>query len=396
MRPVVIAGAGPPLQYSTNKQLEAPAYRGYDVDLRERWEDMIKADVIGKLHALINAWVTGGAPLTPQGTPAFPKDSPEESNYKEYTALLFQGGKGLGWGAARRDLIGQIGQYCSYCGSPIFSHLHIEHVLPKSFFPDHIFEWSNFLLACASCNSAKSNAPNQATVPRSRKLTADSVAYITNQNSMEYLWPFYDWSSFPQDPGYPFRFLLCHMGVPKGGRAKTLRFLDEINWPTAAGLMNLLERGELRQERSLYFYTRDNAKQYIGVKVEVVEAEVRRVPRLWLAADRLVDLANLNTVLKSSDSAKSVDFRIFNRTTAYLRALLLRHRLAAACEAGDAALFTSLVEVAKITVKNTGFWPVWAQVLGNLDLNGVQTQAFLRDIFPGTSAVTWTFPYLPS
>jgi hypothetical protein len=114
---------------------------------------------------------------------------------------------------------------------------------------------------------------------------------------------------------------------------------------------------------------------------------------LRFAAQRIVDLARLNTVLEASDSSKSVDFRILNRTTAYLRALLLRHRITIASEAGDAGLITSLVNIAGITVRNTGFWPVWAQVLGDVVLDGSKAQDFLRDIFPGTSPVEWTFPY---
>jgi hypothetical protein len=390
MRPVVIVGSGSPiLQYRADTQLNAPAYQGYDVDQRERWRVHSKASVILTLHDVINIWIAAGAPLT-SGTPNLSGDPTNEDQYEEFTGLLLKGGKG--WGDARRDLIGQIGQYCSYCGSPIFSHLQIEHVLPKTFFPDHIFEWSNFLLACATCNSAKSNAPNQATVPGAPKSTQDAVDYINNKNALNYLWPFADWASLPAKTKYPFRFVPCNLGQLKGDRSRNLRFTANIDQNTVDRLMNLFESGELEHERGLYFYWRGRAKQYFGVRVVVPQTYSRKFARLTAAAKQIVILAKLDNVLKTGDGAKSVDYRIFNRTTAYFRARLLRKRISDACEEGDPGLLTSLIETSRITIKNTGFWPIWLQVLGDIDLNGVGTQAFLRSIFPGTSDIDWLFP----
>ncbi len=58
---------------------------------------------------------------------------------------------------AQGPLIEQIGRYCSYCERWVASAIHIEHKQPKSLYPDLKFLWSNFLLACSNCNSAKSN-----------------------------------------------------------------------------------------------------------------------------------------------------------------------------------------------------------------------------------------------
>jgi len=60
---------------------------------------------------------------------------------------------------ARDDLIGRVGDYCSYCEVALHSQVDVEHVLPKSLHPTHALEWSNFLLACTNCNSIKGNTP---------------------------------------------------------------------------------------------------------------------------------------------------------------------------------------------------------------------------------------------
>jgi 5-methylcytosine-specific restriction endonuclease McrA len=40
---------------------------------------------------------------------------------------------------------------CNYCENN--EATDIEHILPKSFFPQAAFRWENYLLACKTCNS---------------------------------------------------------------------------------------------------------------------------------------------------------------------------------------------------------------------------------------------------
>lgn len=56
---------------------------------------------------------------------------------------------------ARDALIGRIGDYCSYCEVCLHGSIHVEHVQPKTPQPALKREWTNFLLACDSCNSVK-------------------------------------------------------------------------------------------------------------------------------------------------------------------------------------------------------------------------------------------------
>ena len=59
---------------------------------------------------------------------------------------------------ARPILLANLGHYCSYCETwvPVGSNMEVEHVQPKSIYGDLKYKWSNFLLACRTCNG-KSN-----------------------------------------------------------------------------------------------------------------------------------------------------------------------------------------------------------------------------------------------
>ena len=59
---------------------------------------------------------------------------------------------------ARDELIGRIGDYCSYCENALHSDIDVEHVQPKNpngGRPDLALSWDNFLLACKYCNRTK-------------------------------------------------------------------------------------------------------------------------------------------------------------------------------------------------------------------------------------------------
>ncbi len=58
---------------------------------------------------------------------------------------------------AKDDLRNRLSSFCSYCEMNIENQPDIEHVSPKSTNPNLERTWSNFLLACKSCNIIKSN-----------------------------------------------------------------------------------------------------------------------------------------------------------------------------------------------------------------------------------------------
>lgn len=58
---------------------------------------------------------------------------------------------------AKPDLIRKFGNYCSYCERKIPTFLAVEHIQPKGLakYTHLLTEWTNFLLGCPNCNSAK-------------------------------------------------------------------------------------------------------------------------------------------------------------------------------------------------------------------------------------------------
>lgn len=60
--------------------------------------------------------------------------------------------------SAKKPLLVNFGEYCSYCEvhNPNQRDLHVEHVQPKGLrqYVDMKTKWSNFLLACSTCNGA--------------------------------------------------------------------------------------------------------------------------------------------------------------------------------------------------------------------------------------------------
>ncbi|HQR35479.1 MAG TPA: HNH endonuclease [Blastocatellia bacterium] len=110
-------------------------------------------------------------------TPAKPADEGEKDSMillyqrllgiaeRKKSAIIRNGMESLSasYGQARRQLINNIGQYCSYCEIPLATNLAIEHMLPKSDFPLMALVWDNFLLACPLCNSYKNDKPTRAT-----------------------------------------------------------------------------------------------------------------------------------------------------------------------------------------------------------------------------------------
>ena len=63
---------------------------------------------------------------------------------------------------ARSVLLANLGHYCSYCETwvPVGSNMEVEHVQPQSIYQHLKYKWTNFLLACHTCNG-RSNKTNK-------------------------------------------------------------------------------------------------------------------------------------------------------------------------------------------------------------------------------------------
>lgn len=342
---------------------------------------------ITALESILDAWILRGAKLL-NGSPEFGTVAEAD----EYRTNLRALGSGSRWGYARRVLVEAIGAYCSFCGSSVFSHLAIEHRLPKSTFPSKAFEYRNFLLACSTCNSAKGNNPNQGSVPGHPLSTDEAIKVVTNQAHLFYLWPDYAWPALPARP-FPFRVELNWIGFGKSGPysiAPVDTAFDEF--PAWATLLEDFTAGRVGVDRGLYFWSNGpggNYKKYFSAMMSdapTLSAAERA------AALRLIDLASLNRVIKAGKSAESIDRRMETRTKAYFTAHIIKTQLTQAANLATTVpwLLPRVREQALKTIANTGHWLVWLQVLGNAKFGTETGQEMLRKCFVGTSSIDWT------
>lgn len=376
MRPVKVPDNPPDDSYSEDQQLEEYVYKRGGKKKRKRWEDVIKKEVVSEVADYINKWIDEGGKL--HGNQPVFKQTEDLNLYKDYRDMLGKGGHN--WGDARKALIQSIGQYCSYCGSPIYSHLHIEHVLPKSFFPQHAFAWNNFLLSCPTCNSAKGDDPNQATISNHVLSTDEAKDKVFNKPDIDYLWPFFDWDRI--DTFFPFRYELKWMDAYRN----RLRFKSPVNDDEMVTLFQSFKKGELKVERGIYYYQEPGKrmKHKFGLELQpnpVCSDKIRQ------AAQRVIDMASLNTIVSAANSSKSVDRRLEMRTQTYFVAKQVRSQLFNALVSDQSdSVYPIVSSLAKRTIAATGFWGIWFQIIG---WKSEENQKLLRECFPGTSPKNW-------
>lgn len=356
---------------------------GGDSRKKRALADLTKAEIITRMEAQLNIWIGAGAPLN-GGSPDF-NDETVNSLYGDYLAKLADGSSN--WGNARRELINRIGAYCSYCGSSVFSHLAIEHRLPKSTFPAKAFHYPNFLLACSSCNSAKGNNPNQATAPGHPLVTDQAINVITNLAGHAYYWPDFADPDFA-DPTilWPFPFRVSMNWITP---TRTRLAFGNVVLPQDMGrLREKYVAGELMVDRGLYYEPYGPAgryKHYFGVALGPTPNMDSSKNE---AVQRIIDLASLNRVLLASQAAGTIDRRIETRTKAYFTANIIKEQLDQAVAIGP-ELYALVKEQAAVTIANTGHWLVWLNVFRDANYFGTPAQEIIRQCFQGTSTVNW-------
>jgi 5-methylcytosine-specific restriction endonuclease McrA len=62
------------------------------------------------------------------------------------------------WRRARYQVLMKYGSICQCCGAkPPFVSIHVDHIKPKSKFPDLALDLDNLQVLCEACNFGKSN-----------------------------------------------------------------------------------------------------------------------------------------------------------------------------------------------------------------------------------------------
>jgi uncharacterized protein (TIGR02646 family) len=77
---------------------------------------------------------------------------------------------------------------CAYCElkpSDGGGYLEVEHILPKSLFPEQTFNWSNFIPSCKNCNIKKSNENTQENPILNPYNTSPEIYFTYNNCAIE-------------------------------------------------------------------------------------------------------------------------------------------------------------------------------------------------------------------
>lgn len=242
------------------------------------------------------------------------------------------------YGSLRQDLIARIGEYCSYCETPLGANLAIEHMLSKVFSINEV-DWNNSLLACTNCNSHKKDK-------------------TLNENDLDnYYWPSVIY-------------------------AASFNTFDMLQYTKAnVTLQSLIDNGVLTlpQARARKAYVQAS---YNMVWVGVNPAYVGRQQEAKIKAT--INLTGLNDYVPTSFEPKASDRRITNRTIAWDRAVLaaanlnkyyVNYNIAYTHQTGnltaqqgviananaDASIILLKKQIQYLAVA-TGFWSVWVTV----------------------------------
>lgn len=211
------------------------------------------------------------------------------------TALKsFMQGNGIGtdYGYSRSSLIDAYGEYCNYCDMRIpDSALAIEHLCPKSIFPDEALNWKNFYLACPNCNSNKGNRPDANT------LAADAKVKLKNLKSPEY-----DAMKYVVQNNF--------MWPQNNDAHKSFTYAFEDKNGNTTTLLAFLTKNPKPDE---FDYSKGEVK-IISTKVEIY-LRLLGVRSKSQEANNTIDLLKLNKHKPTDDeSLKLSDRRTFNRT----------------------------------------------------------------------------------
>lgn len=230
---------------------------------------------------------------------------------------------------ARRDLIANLDEVCSYCGMPVRDDAHIEHVLPKSYFPAQVLLWNNFLLACRDCNSKKSNTPSGA----------------ANDTQADYAWP----------------HINLHASMISYRLVSYTQYQVQQNYRKPI-ISEFIKTGELirlihKGEVSIEMPTRETPEVVISgvLNANLAVMAFTNVPEVRRTVEYMLELNRYT-------GAKDVsDRRLIERTLAWIQAVDAVRNLYIVQGVAGVVLKAMLEQVAD-TILATGFWSVWAMV----------------------------------
>ena len=281
----------------------------------------------------------------------------------------------------RTYLFKQIGSYCSYCEVPISMDSAVEHKVPKSEkkgFKKYQTQWSNLLIACQSCNSAKNATPDKNDVKGvkddeklfwatmklwvwpDRTLSDDNKDISTNDNTYRLFQLVYEEKSQKE---------LIEAEVLKSIHSSTVKNPTWPDWTT-------------RKHKMVWVLPNE---AYLSSLEEEEEKQLRK------RAQNTLKGLQLNYY--NDSNAKFSDRRVINRTKAYLLAqesmddlvdvlhqTFIKRDMEGYKKIEVNNTLLMMIESMRLMIQATGFWTVWFTVFRNALEN--PTNLYLKQLKP--------------
>jgi hypothetical protein len=251
----------------------------------------------------------------------------------------------------RTYLFTQIGAYCSYCEQPIGNDSAVEHKVPKSArngFDTQATEWRNVLLACQSCNSAKSDQPSKRAVDIIDQGSNDEDWYLATLRL--WVWPDRN-SNMPSQPAPPVDEIYQLIRYERSARTQESLVnagLLRKNWGS------VVPAWAQAPQTKTWVLPNDNYINTLGTSANAMRLRVKNT------------IAGLNLNFNDTDDRRYNDRRVDNRDAARNDALSALGELEGIYFSGVPGPSKAPVIVTIKTVREaalaTGFWSVWFSV----------------------------------
>lgn len=123
---------------------------------------------------------------------------------------------------------------CAYCRQPVSlqsaANCHVEHIAPKSLYPEFMFEPRNLCVVCADCNEIKRNQEVTATVPDTVNKGSRRKLYPRTSSAFKIVHPHFDVYDEHIERVHRFYVDLSPKGHFTIGACRLNRFVQAHGW----------------------------------------------------------------------------------------------------------------------------------------------------------------------
>ncbi len=248
---------------------------------------------------------------------------------------------------ASAPLTAFLGDFCSYCETPLLGLLEVEHTVPKAPYPTFATDWLNFLLSCGPCNNKKSDNPDRNTVEGWMGNPANPTEqdYYDSIRTNHYAWPDLKSKTFEMMPiGFWYE------SAPNNWQQLTDPEASNLNTVLVSyNILTQVVTGTIDDGNPILA----NYPVHVEVNINNNIQPARSTEMIQLLG--LNDLGTPNT---------TYDRRVMNRTRAWFFCIQFIKSLE---NVQNDAEFNLLWPAVLMMSRTTGFYSLWVTLMGNFD-----------------------------